>query len=50
MAEAKEGPDWQKIMGCSIAGFVLICIFLALGTLSLVFLAPVISYALTALS
>ena len=41
MAEAKDGPDWQKITGCSIAAVVLICIFLALSTLSLVILAPI---------
>ena len=49
MAEAKEGPDWHKIMGCSIAGFVMFCILLALGTLALIFVLPFVSWALVLL-
>ncbi len=49
MAEAKDGPDWQKITGCTIAGFVLLCIVLALSTLALVFLVPLVNLVLESL-
>jgi hypothetical protein len=49
MAEAKSGPDWQKITGCTIAGFVLLCILMALAGLALIFIVPIVSMALDAL-
>lgn len=50
MAEASSGPNWQNIIGCSIAGGVLVCIFMALGLLAFIFMAPILSYGWQALT
>lgn len=49
MAEAKSGPDWQKITGCTIAGFVMLCILMAIGGLALIFIIPIVNLVLTSL-
>lgn len=49
MAEAKSGPDWQKITGCTIAGFVMLCILFAVSGLALIFIIPIVNMVLASM-